>query len=186
MKSFHFLRSETMFFFSTQIHIFWMLRNNVDARRCSYFELGLPVVFEVGFGQFFIFSLRYINVTLGLLPPRGHVVWRDSVGVGSSRSGLKIRVRGYFSSELYRVVAPYWQATKKAKQLSMATISLCFEFFRWPVDVLHSYFSRSTISIAVFCLQNLICLYYYFCWSGLYRSYVLLHIRLRSFAVLCG
>ena len=22
-----------------------MLRNNVDARRCSYFELGLPVVF---------------------------------------------------------------------------------------------------------------------------------------------
>ena len=53
------------------------------------------------------FSLRYINVTLGLLPPRGYVVWRDSVGVGSSRSGLKIRVRGYFSSELYRVVAPY-------------------------------------------------------------------------------
>ena len=25
----------------------------------------------------------------------------------------------------------------------------------------------------------------YFCWSGLYRSYVLRHIRLRSFAVLC-
>ena len=66
-----------------------MLRNNVDARRCSYFDLGLPVVSEVGFGQFFIFSLRYINVTLGLLPPRGHVVWRDSVGVESSRSGLK-------------------------------------------------------------------------------------------------
>ena len=68
--------------------------------------------FEVGFGQFFIFSLRYINVTLGLLPPRGHVVWRDSVGVGSSRSGLKIRVRGYFSSELYRVVAGLTSAKK--------------------------------------------------------------------------
>ena len=27
-----------------QILIFWMLRNNADARRCSYFELGLPVV----------------------------------------------------------------------------------------------------------------------------------------------
>ena len=26
----------------------------------------------------------------------------------------------------------------------------------------------------------------HFCWSGLYRSYVLRHIRLRSFAVLCG
>ena len=47
-------------------------------------------------------------------------------------------------------------------------------------------FSRSTISIAVFCLQNLICLHYYFCWSGLYRSYVVRHIPLRSFAVLCG
>ena len=40
--------------------------------------------------------------------------------------------------------------------------------------------------IAVFCLQNLICLHYYFCWSGLYKSYVLWHIRLRSYAVPCG
>ena len=28
------------------------------------------------------------------------MVWRDSVGVESSGSGLKIRVRGYFASEL--------------------------------------------------------------------------------------
>ena len=28
-----------------QILIFWMLRNNADARWCSYFELGLPVVY---------------------------------------------------------------------------------------------------------------------------------------------
>ena len=48
-----------------------------------------------------------INLTLGLLPLRRHVVWRDSVGVESSGSGLKIRVRGYFSSELSLVVAPY-------------------------------------------------------------------------------
>ena len=47
-----------------------------------------------------LFSLRDINLTLGLLPPRRHVVWRDSVGVEGSGSGLKIRVRGYFSSEL--------------------------------------------------------------------------------------
>ena len=32
-----------------------------------------------------LFSLRDINLTLGLLPPRRHVVWRDSVGVESSR-----------------------------------------------------------------------------------------------------
>ena len=34
-----------------------------------------------------------------------------------------------------------------------------------------------------------ICLHYYFCWSGLYKvdpTYVLRHIRLRSFAVICG
>ena len=53
------------------------------------------------------------------------------------------------------VVAPYWRAPKRAKQLSMATMPLCFEFFRCCVDVLQSYFSHSTISIAVFSLQNL-------------------------------
>ena len=35
-----------------------------------------------------LFSLRDINLTLGLLPPRRHVVWRDSVDVESCRSGL--------------------------------------------------------------------------------------------------
>ena len=54
-----------------------------------------------------LFSLRYINLKLGLLPPRRHVVWRDSVGVKSSGSGLKIRVRGYFSPELSLIVTPY-------------------------------------------------------------------------------
>ena len=53
-------------------------------------------------------------------------------------------------------------APKRAKQLSMATILLCFEFFRCRVDVWQSYFSRSTISIAVFCLQNLLCLLFIF------------------------
>ena len=32
-----------MGFFPIQILIFLMLRNNANARRCSYFELGLPV-----------------------------------------------------------------------------------------------------------------------------------------------
>ena len=87
-----------------------------------------------------LFSLRDINLTLGLslLPSRRHVVWRDSVGVESSGSGVKIRVRGYFSSELCLVVAPYLRAPKRAKQLSMATIPLCFEFFRCLVDILQS------------------------------------------------
>ena len=59
------------------------------------------------FWPIFLFSLRDINLTLGLLPPRRHAIWRDSVGVESSGSGLKIRVRGYFASEFSLVVAPY-------------------------------------------------------------------------------
>jgi len=44
------------------------------------------------------------------------------------------------------------------KQLSMATIPLCFEFFRCRVDVLQSYFSRSSISFAEFDVSTQ-CLY---------------------------
>ena len=45
MKSFHFRRLQKRWvFFPIQILIFRMLRNNADVRRCSYFELGLPVV----------------------------------------------------------------------------------------------------------------------------------------------
>ena len=36
------------------------------------------------------------------------------------------------------VVTPYWPSPTRAKQLSMATIPLCFEFFRCRVDVLQS------------------------------------------------
>ena len=35
------------------------------------------------------------------------MVWRDSVGVESSGSGLIIRVRGYISSAFSLIVAPY-------------------------------------------------------------------------------
>ena len=43
-----------------------------------------------------LFSLRGINLTLGLTPPRRHLVWRDSVGVESSRSGLKSECADFF------------------------------------------------------------------------------------------
>ena len=64
----------------------------------------------------FLFSLRDINLTLiGLLPPRRHVVWRDSVDVEGSVSGLKIKVRGYFSSELSLVVGAILTSPKKGE-----------------------------------------------------------------------
>ena len=73
---------------------------------CCYFCMVLSMFFSLVLANS-LFSLRDINLTFGLLPPRRHVVWRDSVGVKSSGSGLKIRVRGYFSSELSLVVTPY-------------------------------------------------------------------------------
>ena len=38
--------TETIGFFPIQILIFRTLRNNADVRRCSYFELGLPVMWQ--------------------------------------------------------------------------------------------------------------------------------------------
>ena len=84
-----------------------------------------------------LFSLRDINLTLGLLPPRRHVVWRDSVGVESSRSGLKSECADIFHQSFLCCYA-ILTSPKRAKQLSMATIPLCFEFFRCRVDVLQS------------------------------------------------
>ena len=42
---------------------------------------GFVHAFEVGFCKSFKFSIGDIDLTLGLLACRRHVVWRDSVGV---------------------------------------------------------------------------------------------------------
>ena len=53
-------------------------------------------------------------------------------------SGLGLNYKsecaGDFSAELSLVVTPYWRATTIAKQLSMATIPLCFQFFQCLVE----------------------------------------------------
>ena len=61
-----------------------------------------------------------------------------SVDVEGSGSELKIRVRGYFSSEFFSGCCAILTSPKRAKQLSMATSPLCFEFFWGSVDVLQS------------------------------------------------
>ena len=53
-----------------------------------------------------LFSLRDINLTLGLLPPRRHVVLRDSVGVESSGSELKSECADILHQS-FLVVTPY-------------------------------------------------------------------------------
>ena len=81
-------------------------RSFIDPICCNSCMI-LSMFLQLVLANSLFFPLRDINLTLGLLPPRRHVLWRDSVGVESSRSGLKIRVRGYFSSEFSLVVAPY-------------------------------------------------------------------------------
>ena len=69
------------------LYVFWGCRSFIDPI-CPNSYMVLSMFYRLVLANF-LFSLRDINFTLGLLPPRGHVVWRDSVGVESSRSGLK-------------------------------------------------------------------------------------------------
>ena len=91
-----------------------------------------------------------------------------------------------FLHQSFLGVTPYWRAPIRAKQLSMATVPLCFEFFRCRVDE-----CRVTCHVVRSALQSFACRSLnvstcYFCWSSLYRSYVLRQIGLLSCAVLCG
>ena len=56
---------------------------------CVYGEIIIKIIIKRLVLANSLFSLRDIDLTLGLLPPRRHVAWRDSVGVESSRLGLK-------------------------------------------------------------------------------------------------
>ena len=73
---------------------------------CCYSSMVLSMYFRFVLANIFIFSARH-QLDTWTLALRRHVVWRDSVGIESSGSGHKIRVRGYFSLELSLVVTPY-------------------------------------------------------------------------------
>ena len=79
------------------LNVFWGRRSFTDPI-CRNFCMVLSLCLMLDLADY-LFSLRDINLTLGLLPPRRHVVWRDSVGVRSSRSGLKSECADIFSSE---------------------------------------------------------------------------------------
>ena len=69
------------------LNAIWGHRSFIDPI-CRNFCMVLSMFYRLVLANF-LFSLRNINLTLALLPLRRHVVWRDSVGVESSRSGLK-------------------------------------------------------------------------------------------------
>ena len=66
------------------LYVFLDRRSFIDPICCN--SCMVLSMFLGWFWPIFLFSLRDINLTLGLLPPRRHVVWRDSVGVESSGS----------------------------------------------------------------------------------------------------
>ena len=72
---------------------------------CCNFCMVLSMFFRLVLANS-LFPLRDINLTLGLLPPRRHVVWRDSVGVESSGSELKSECADIFHQSSL-VVTPY-------------------------------------------------------------------------------
>ena len=63
--------------------IFWGRRSFIDPI-CRNSCMVLSMLYRLVLAKF-LFPLRDINLTLGLLPPRRHVVWPDSVGVESPR-----------------------------------------------------------------------------------------------------
>ena len=81
---------------------------------CCNFCMVLPMFLRLVLANS-LFSLRDIALTLGVLPSRRHVVWRDSVGVEGSGSELKIRVRGYFSSEFFSGCCAILTSPKKSE-----------------------------------------------------------------------
>ena len=123
------------------------------------------------FWPIFLFSLRDINLTLGLLPPRKHVVWRDSVGVESSGSGLKIIVRGYFASEfsLLRHTDEPQKGRNSCLWLQTRYVLSSFGVLLMSCRV-KFHVVRSALQYSA---CRIICLHFYFCLSGLYSSYVL-------------
>ena len=72
------------FFFPIQILIFWMLRNNADAGRCSYFELGATCGIHCKFfhTDFFAFQIPR------LFPRRSYC--KSVKTIQSHRPGVKI------------------------------------------------------------------------------------------------
>ena len=79
-------------------YVLWGRRSFIDPK-CRNFCMVLSMCIRLVLANY-LFCLRDINLTLGLLTPRRHAVWRDSVGVESSESELKSECADIFSPEL--------------------------------------------------------------------------------------
>ena len=107
-----------------------------------------------------LFSLRDVNLTLGLLPPspykKRQVAWRDSVGVERCRLGLKSECADIFHQSflwLLRHTDEPQRGRNSCLWLQSRSVLSSFGVVLMSCRV---------NSIAVFCLQNLICLLFIF------------------------
>ena len=137
------------------LYVFWGRRSFIDPI-CRNSCMVLSMFYRLVLANF-LFSLRDINLTLGLLPPRRHVVWRDSVGVEGSRSGLKSECADIFHQSFLWLLrhtdeppkgrnSCLWLQSRSVLSSSGVVLMSCKVNF------------HAAISIAVFCLQNLMCL----------------------------
>ena len=81
------------------LYVFWGRRSFIDPI-CRNSCMGLSMCYRLVLANS-LFSLQDINLTLQLLPPRRHVVWRDSVDVESSRSQLKSECADIFHHSFF-------------------------------------------------------------------------------------
>ena len=140
------------------LYVFWGGRSFIDPI-CRNSCMVLSMFYRLVLANF-LFSLRDINLTLGLLPPRRHVVWRDSVGVESSRSGLKSECADIFHQSFLWLLRHTDEPQKGRNSCLWLQSRSVFSSF--GVVLMFCRVARSAISIAVFCLQNLICLPFQF------------------------
>ena len=102
----------------------WMTSCQISLAAMRLFKSYFAYCFSLVFLKQEIWSEGTIKKSINAV-----VCWRKKV---ATMRGLLDEI------QLFLVVTPYWRAPKRAKQLSMATIPLCFEFFRCRVDVLQS------------------------------------------------
>ena len=118
------------------LYVSWGRRSFIDPI-CRNSCMALSMLHRLVLANF-LFSLRDINLTLGLLPPRRHLVWRDSVGVENSRSGLKSECAHIFHQSFLCCYAILTSPKEGETAVYGYNPALFFEFFRCRVDVLES------------------------------------------------
>ena len=142
------------------LYVFWGRRSFIDPifrNSCMVLSMFSRLILANS-----LFSLRNINLKLGLLPPRRHVAWRDSVGVESSRLRLKSECSNIFHQSflwLLRHTDEPQRGRNSCLWLQTRSFLSSFGVVLMSCRV-NFHVVRSALQYCIFCLQNLICLHF--------------------------